>query len=166
MLSITGIKAEREAKLHIVGPSILEKPCKEYVACHGLSEKVRFWGSVSESMKFRMMKGADVVIVPSRYEPFGIVVLEGMAAGRPVIATRVGGIPEIFKQGINGILTYPSSSQIASAMKSFCGRRELIEEYGRNNQEAATLFDWKYIAQSYAKLYDSVTNNYAVPRIL
>lgn len=117
-------------------------------------------------MKFRIMKGADVVVVPSRYEPFGIVVLEGMAAGKPVIATRVGGIPEVIKHGINGILTYPSSAQIAAAMKFFCENKERIQEYGRNNQTAVMSFDWEYIAQSYVKLYDSVMNNYDVPRIL
>lgn len=160
-----GLKGEGEPKMHIVGSGALEKRCKEYVANYGLGKNVQFWGSLTESMKFRMIKGADVLVVPSRCEPFGIVVLEGMAAGKPVIATRVGGIPEIIKHGVNGILTYPSSPQIALALKSFCERRELIEDYGKNNQEAAMLFDWKYIAQSYAELYASVTNNYGSPGI-
>ena len=163
-LSTQGVRAH--PKLHIIGAGVLEKSCKEYVASHGLGENVTFWGSLNESLKFRMLKGADVLIVPSRYEPAGIVVLEGMAAGKPLIATRVGGIPEVIKDGINGILTYPSSTQIATAIKSFCDRRELIQEYGRNNQKAVVSFDWKYIAQSYVKLYDSVTNNYELPRIL
>jgi glycosyltransferase involved in cell wall biosynthesis len=164
ILSTHGIKAD--PKLHIIGSGVLEKNCREYVGRYGLGGSVRFWGSLPELMKFRMMKGADIIVVPSRYEPFGIVVLEGMAAGKPLIATRVGGIPEIIKQGINGILTYPSSNQIATAIKSLCERKELIEEYGRNNQKAVTLFDWKYVAQSYVKLYDSVISNYDVPRML
>lgn len=166
LLSTHGNKATRGAMLHIVGSGDLEKQCKGYVARYGLGEKVRFWGSLPESMKFGMLKGADVIVVPSRYEPFGIVALEGMAAGKPVIATNIGGIPEIIKNGINGILINSSSSLIAAAITSFCERKELIEEYGRNNQEAVKLFDWKPIAHSYVRLYDSVINNYNLPKVL
>ena len=166
LLSTLGNKATTGARLHVVGSGDLEKNCKEYIARYGLSEKVRFWGPLSESMKFGMLKGADVVVVPSRYEPFGIVALEGMAAGKPVIASNIGGLPEIVKNGINGILTDPSSSQIAAAMTSFCERKELIEEYGKNNKETVKLFDWKPIAHSYIRLYDSVINKYDLPTVL
>jgi len=108
------------------------------------------------------MKGADIVVVPSRYETLGIVVLEAMAAGKPVIASRVGGIPEVAKHGVNGILTYPSSNQVAMAVKTFCEGRQLIEEYGKNNQKAIASFDWKKIGKSYAQLYASVIDNHDV----
>jgi glycosyltransferase involved in cell wall biosynthesis len=157
MLSSRGIRAN--PMLHIVGTGIMEKNCKEYVARHRLSSKVSFWGPVSESSKFGMMKGADIVVVPSRYEPFGIVVLEAMAAGKPVIASCVGGIPEVFVQGVNGILTSPSSSKFAMALKYLCERKQLLEEYGRNNQRTVMSFDWKNIAQSYIKLYSMVANS-------
>jgi glycosyltransferase involved in cell wall biosynthesis len=166
MLLNNGIGAKTNPKLHIVGSGAMEKSCREYVTRNGLDMRVKFWGSLSESMKFRIMKGADVIVVPSRYENLPIVILEAMAAGKPVIATCVGGIPEVIVQGINGILVYPSSSQIAVALKSFCERKELIEEYGRNNQEAVKLFDWNLIAHSYVRLYNSVINNYDLPKVL
>jgi 1,4-alpha-glucan branching enzyme len=157
MLLSSGIKAN--PMLHVVGTGIMEKNCKEYVANHGLSSNVSFWGSVPESSKFGMMKAADILVVPSRYEPFGIVVLEAMAAGKPVIASCVGGIPEIFVQGVNGILTSPSSRKFATALKYLCERKQLLEEYGRNNQRTVIPFDWKNIAQSYVKLYSMVANS-------
>jgi glycosyltransferase involved in cell wall biosynthesis len=157
MLSSSGIKAN--PMLHVVGTGIMEKNCKEYVASHGLSSKVSFWGSVPESSKFGMMKGADIVVVPSRYENFCIVVLEAMAAGKPVIASCVGGIPEVLVQGVNGILTSPCSSNFAMALKYLCERKQLLEEYGRNNQRTVIPFDWKNIAQSYVKLYNMGTSS-------
>jgi glycosyltransferase involved in cell wall biosynthesis len=160
MLVSQGIKAN--PMLHILGSGIMEEHCKEYVSRHGLADKVHFWGYAGESVKFRMLKGADMVVIPSRYETSSVVLLEAMAAGKPVIATRVGGIPELLKHGVNGILTSPLSGEIAMAIKSLCERKQLVEEYGRNNQEAAKLFDWKNIAQSYVQLYASVLNDYSV----
>jgi glycosyltransferase involved in cell wall biosynthesis len=152
-------KIEASPILHVVGSGEMEKNCKEYVALHGLTEKVRFWGSVPESLKFRLIKGADIVVMPSRYEPFGIVLLEAIAAGKPVVATYAGGLPEIFEQGVNGILVSPSSSQIENALRHLCKRRRLLREYGENNLNVAASFDWRNIAESYVQLYKSVAGD-------
>lgn len=152
-----GIKAN--PKLHIVGSGILEKTCREYVARAHTSDKVCFWGSVPESLKFRIMKGSDIIVIPSRHENAPIILLEAMAAGKPVIASRVGGIQEVFQHGVNGILTDPSSDQIAIAIESLCKNERLVEEYERKNQEVARIFAWEKIAQSYATLYESIVSN-------
>lgn len=157
VLSSRGIRAN--PMLHIVGTGTMERTCKEYVTRHRLSSKVSFWGPVQESSKFGMMKGADIIVIPSRYENSCIVQLEAMAAGKPIIASCVGGIPEIFVQGVNGILTSPSGRKFATALKYLCERKQLLEEYGRNNQRTVIPFDWKNIAQSYVKLYNMVTSN-------
>lgn len=159
MRLLSSREIEANPKLHVVGSGEMEESCKKYIIRNGLSKKVDLWGSVPESLKFRLMKGADIIVVPSRYENAPIVLLEAIAAGKPVVATCVGGIPEMFEQGINGMLTSPSSYQIAMAIKHLCERRRLIEEYGANNQEVAKLFDWKNIAELYVKLYESVAKS-------
>jgi glycosyltransferase involved in cell wall biosynthesis len=156
MRLLSSHRIQASPKLHIVGSGEMEENCKEYVIRHGLKNKVHFWGALQESSKFRIMKGADVIVIPSRYENAPIVLLEAIAAGKPIIATSVGGIPEIFEQGAKGILTSPSSHQIARAIVYLCERTTLIEEYGENNQKVAALFDWKNVAESYVKLYESV----------
>lgn len=143
-------------KFHIVGSGDLEKSCREYVVDHNLAEKVYFWGAVAESLKIRLMKGADLVVMPSRFEPFGIVALEAMAAGKAIVATRVGGIPEILENGTNGILTNLSSFQIAKALKFLCENKSVAEIYGQNNERAVLTFDWNKVAESYVRLYQSV----------
>jgi len=147
---------EVKPKFHIVGSGDLEKSCREYVVDHNLVGKVCFWGSVAESLKIRMMKGADMVIMPSRFENASIVILEAMAAGKAIVATRVGGIPEILEHGTNGILTNPSSIQIAEAIKFLCENKPVAEMFGKNNERAVLPFSWNRIAESYIRLYQSV----------
>jgi len=66
--------------------------------------RVYVLGRVSHERKFALIKAVDIVVVPSLWENFPIVVLEAMSCGKPVIATKVGGIPEIIEDGYNGIL--------------------------------------------------------------
>ena len=149
-------RCDLNPRLHVVGSGPLEEWCRKYVSSHNLSEKVRFWGSVDELLKFRILKGADILVLPSRYENLPIVLLEGMAAGKAIVATRVGGVGEIFEHGVNGLLVTPSSIAVAEALRIMCENRSLIEEYGKNNERAALNFDWKKIAEFYVKLYRMV----------
>jgi phenylacetate-CoA ligase len=71
---------------------------------------VHLCGKVNHETKLSLMKGADMVVVPSLMENFPIVVLEAMACGKPVVATNVGGIPEIIENRCNGILIPPKNS--------------------------------------------------------
>jgi hypothetical protein len=71
-------------------------------------DRVTFAGFCPEPS--RAYERADVILVPSRLEPFGNVAVEGLAAGRPVIASRVGGLPEIVDHGVTGFLVPPDDS--------------------------------------------------------
>lgn len=154
ILSSFGLEAK--PKLHIVGSGDLEKSCREYVVDHNLVGKVCFWGSLDETLKTRMMKGADMVVLPSLFENASIAILEAMAAGKAVVATRVGGTPEILEHGTNGILTDPSSIQVAKAIRFLCENKPEREMYGKNNEMAVSPFSWNKIAESYVRLYNSV----------
>ena len=144
-------------KLHVVGSGIMDEECRRYVAKNGLNDQVCFWGSVTDSLVIRLMKGANFMVVPSRYDVGGpLVLIEAMAAGKAIIATSAGSIPEIFVHGCNGILTKPSSRDIALAIKSFCEGQQPISKFQKNNIESAKEFDWKVIAKLYPELYCSI----------
>jgi len=149
-------RVDFDPRLHVVGSGLLERWCRKFVSGHDLDGRVRFWGSVDELLKFRILKGADILVLPSRYENLPIVLLEGMAAGKAIVATRVGGVGEVFKHGVNGLLVAPSSMEVAEALRIMCENRDLVEEYGRNNERAALDFDWKKIAEFYVRLYQMV----------
>ncbi len=72
------------------------------VAEPGVSDRVHFTGEVSDVSS--LLQAADLLVLNSQQEPFGLVLVEAMACGTPVLATRVGGIPEIVKDGENGWL--------------------------------------------------------------
>ncbi len=81
-----------------------------------------------------LLDAADVCVVPSVWqEGFGLAVVEAMARGKPVVATRVGGIPEIIRDGVTGLLVPPGDeSALANAIGSLLENRETAAEMGRN----------------------------------
>jgi glycosyltransferase involved in cell wall biosynthesis len=82
------------------------------VTALGLRDRFRFLGFHREAPE--LVQAFDIVAVPSRVEPFGLASLEAMAAGRPVVASRVGGIPEVVRDGQDGLLV-PARDPVALA---------------------------------------------------
>ena len=127
--------------LRILGPTyrilIAGKGQDDYVA--QLKEKsrnlpVRFAGFVALPDFFEEI---DVLLVPSWEEPFGIVLLEAMASGIPVIATEAGGPLDILRSGVDGFLVPPRNAQaLADAVRALYGQRERITQAARRRVEA------------------------------
>ena len=85
-------------------------------------DRIHFTGWLSPQEVYRWYSAADVLVVPSRYEPFGMVVLEGMLHGLPVIAAEVGGPADILEHGRTGLLFPPRNvTALAAAL------RQLVE---------------------------------------
>ena len=80
----------------------------------GLSDRVTFLGRVDRDRLPELIWHSDVFVLPSRMEAFGVAVLEALAAGAPVVATDVGGIPEIVRDGVDGLLV-PADDPVALA---------------------------------------------------
>jgi glycosyltransferase involved in cell wall biosynthesis/GT2 family glycosyltransferase len=105
-----------------------------------LSRRVRFLGRVPEGVKNALLAHCDVFLAPSLYESFGIVFLEAMRLGKPVIGTRVGGVPEIVEHGVTGLLVAPQDpGALAEAMETLASdalARERMGAAGRSRFEA------------------------------
>jgi glycosyltransferase involved in cell wall biosynthesis len=118
-------------KLDIVG-SLTSEPkyayeTQRYVLVHGLSSAVRFHGPLEHELLIEKLKQAHVLVVPSSYEGFGIVYLEGMAFGLPAIGTTAGGASEIISDGIDGFLIEPEDSEVlASSLKLLNEKRDVL----------------------------------------
>ncbi len=92
---------------------------------------MRFLGLVNADTKLGLLRHADIVVVPSRYESFGLVAVEAMMFGKPVISTLAGGIPEVVADGETGLLVPPSDvAAMAVAMQRLCADSALRSQLG------------------------------------
>jgi len=99
----------------------------------GVAEKVRFAGALERHRLLAEMGQAAVCVAPSRSEAFGLVNIEAMAMGTPVVASRVGGIPEIVRDGVDGFLFEPGNDlELGDRLLEVLSDRELREQMGRN----------------------------------
>jgi glycosyltransferase involved in cell wall biosynthesis len=146
------------AHLHVVGDGSLTSYCEEFVARTNLTQRVHFWGSQPQSIVYRFIKGCDAFVLSSRYEGFAVVLLEAMAAEKPIVSTTVGGIPYFIKDGRNGLLVSPKTDELLSAMENLSSDPNLVKCITENNRIDAERFSWEKISQSYLHLYESLVN--------
>lgn len=107
--------------------------------------------------KLAWLEWADILVFPSHYEGMPMTLLEAMAAGLPVVATTVGGIPDIVKDGVNGLLVPPGRpAELARAIEKLCRDACLREEFGRRNARAAQDFRIDRYAAKLAEIYARV----------
>jgi len=123
-------------ELHIAGRGALERPLNELALDLGLSDAVRFLGHVAP-IQDEIARSA-VVVVPSLGEGFGMVALEAMERGRPVVASAVGGLSEIVADGETGLLVSPASVEdLARALLEIGGDLEKAARFGRAGRARA-----------------------------
>ena len=123
----------------------------------GVNHAVRFSGYLPEKDKIGLLKACEVVCVPSRNEPFGIVVLEAWAAGKPVIAIHGTGAGNIVWHDITGLKVYGYPNSIAWGIKNIFSDLEKARWIGNNGRLAAqNEFNWGKIAAETLKVYEEV----------
>jgi len=123
----------------------------------GVAHATRFLGYVPEDYKIKWFKSADMVVVPSRNEPFGIVVLEAWSAYKPVIATHGTGAGEIVWHDVTGLRVYQNPNSIAWGIKSLLADREKGKWLGKNGRNAVEkVFNWRVAAKNTLKVYEEV----------
>lgn len=120
-----------------------------------VSDRVVFAGFVNERLKWLLLKRCDVFVLPSRTEAFGISLIEAMACGKPVIATRNGPFPEIIKDGVTGVLIpCDSPSALAEAIVNLAIDAEKRKELGeRAAKDVIERFNIEKIAHQHLLLY-------------
>jgi D-inositol-3-phosphate glycosyltransferase len=128
---------------------------------------VTLLGGLDRAEVPRLLRSADVVVCPPWYEPFGIVPLEAMACGVPVVGTAVGGLLDTVVDGVTGLLVAPRRprelGRALSALLDDPARRELL---GRTAARwVRSRFTWAGVAQSTLQVYDGVLNQAGTRRV-
>jgi glycogen synthase len=129
--------------------------------CH-LEDAVQFTGFIPDSELLRLYRVVDVAVYPSLYEPFGIVALEAMAAGAPVVVSDAGGLKEVVRHEETGILTWAGNPEsLAWGILRVLQDPAAARRRAQNAQKAVQReFNWKRIAQQTQQVYRRVWNEY------
>lgn len=124
----------------------------------GLEGSIEFPGFCDRATTASLFAGCSAFVLPSRHEPFGIVNLEAMAAGKPIVATDVGGVREIIEAGVTGLLVPPEDpAALAAALVRVITTPALAGALGSCGATRSAAFDWSLIAAKYADLYRQVS---------
>lgn len=149
------IKKSIPSKLLLVGDGperhMAEELCREL----GIFEETRFLGKQQDMEDIYAI--ADLFLLPSEYESFGLAALEAMAAGTPVVATNAGGIPEIITHGQNGYLSEVGDvEQMSHQAISILGNQQTLKTFSEEARKQAERFDIHNIVPKYEELYQQV----------
>jgi glycosyltransferase involved in cell wall biosynthesis len=145
------------AKFVFVGDGEQKGSCEDLSRRMRVSHATRFLGYRSGLSLVNLFKSCDLLAVPSRNEPFGIVVLEAWSAGKPVVATNHGGPGEIVWHGVNGLKIHDHPESVAWGVGTMFKDFEEARRMGKNGRLAAeTAFTWDKIADQTLAIYRSV----------
>jgi len=145
-------RTDKEFFLRLAGKGSLREKLEQQAASLGLSDRISFLGRISRKEMLMEMQGANCFVLPSRYEAFGVVLIEAMATGLPVIATRSGG-PDFIVNTENGLLIEPeNANELTKAMQMMM---ENISSYSSGDVRKQTLlrFGDEAVMELYRQLF-------------
>lgn len=139
-------------RLRLVGEGSLRGRLRRLAERLGVSEKVELRG-FTERVEEEVAR-AEVVALPSLYEPFGMAAAEALAAGKPVVTARTGGLQEIVRDGVDGYLHRPGEPwELAERLQRILGDEGVRERMAEAAAEGAQRFTPERVAQIYRRLY-------------
>jgi len=156
-------QAVPNARLLVVGGGRRLEGYRRWVRAHGWNE-VHFIGHVSAEDLVRYYQTSDVFCAPSTgQESFGIVLLEAMAAGRAIVASRIPGYAEVLEDGAEGQLVEPKSPEaLAAALTRLLGDAELRRAMGDRGRLKASAYDWSRVAVRVLDFYEETIDAHMV----
>lgn len=165
-LSCKPLKGKQELGLIIIGGELDEDPqaesqemqkLREMVSQMKLQEKVAFWGAQRQDLLPYFYSAAKALVLPSRYESFGMVALEAMACGTPVIASKVGGLQYTVENGKTGFLIPEGDWQsMADRIKEVIENPSLAKRLIQAGLSKVKQFNWPTVTKKIISIYDSL----------
>jgi glycosyltransferase involved in cell wall biosynthesis len=152
------VKENSKVKLAIIGDGSEKARLIELTKKLGINKNVTFMGFVDFDDLPKYYSTCDIFVLHSLYELFGIVLVEAMACGKPVISTKVGAIPEIVDHGKTGFLVEPKNpKQLAEAILKLASDEKLRNKLGsEGRRKAREKYDWDIIVDKYLHEYEQI----------
>jgi D-inositol-3-phosphate glycosyltransferase len=124
----------------------------------GIEQRVAFVGAVDHDMLPLYYNAADLCVVPSHYESFGLVAVEAMASGVPVVASRVGGLAGTVKDGETGyLISWLCPEPFAERIELLLENEPLRRNLGESARAAVGRYRWENVAAAVLDVYNSLT---------
>lgn len=147
---------QENVKLTIGGDGEAEK-LQNIIADHNLNDIVEYVGWVNGQDKQELLSKANIMILPSYNEGLPISLLEAMSYSMPIISTKVGGIPQILKDGLNGKFVEPGNKeQIFQAIKFYVENKSYILEHGQNSYQLVRDFFPEKVISTLQDIYQNI----------
>ena len=150
-------KRHVDARLLVVGAGPKLREYRRYVGLRGIRD-VEFLGRVTDEEKARYFASADVFCAPATgQESFGIVLLEAMAAGVPIVASDIHGYKQVVQRGVQGLLVEPRKPRaLAAALYTLALDPELRDRMGEAGRARAPEFSWERVTEQVIDFYREV----------
>ncbi len=142
-------------RLDVVGDGELYSSLQSYIEEHSLTANIKLLGARNDVAN--ILQSFDVFVLPSLAEGIPLTILEAMATSLPVISTRVGGVPELIENDINGYLISPQDvNSLAIKIRHYIDRPELIKKHGNNGRlKVEESFSLQAMTDQYLKVYNA-----------
>ncbi len=161
--AVPRILEQVNAKFVIVGNGYMKEPLSNLINGMGLTHKVMFTGFVDDETLKNLQRCADVCVVSSLFEPFGIVALEAMAARSPVVVSDTGGLAEIIDHDVTGVKVHPENPDSLAWGITKVLLDEKHANWLTNNAHKKMLekYDWNKISRQTKDVYEAVLKEYS-----
>lgn len=145
-----------DAELTIIGKGAERETLEELCQDLDLEKHITFVGPVPNKEIKKFMINSKILVLPSRSEGFPVTILEAMACGLPIVATRVGGVPDIIDDGINGYLVEKNNPNDLAIGIMKCLKEENCRMIKENNLKKVDSFSWDTIAEQVDKNFSEL----------
>ena len=153
------IKHVPDTELVFAGKGVMREELERLSKNLGTENNVRFAGFVDNDLKGSYYKAADIFCLPSMMstECYPLTILEAMACGVPIVASKIGGIPDAVKAGENGLLVQARDSELlADAIIYLLENEDVRERMGKSGRERVKDYSWERIAEETEKVYEKM----------
>lgn len=152
------VNKRANVKFIIIGTGPERKKLEVLTRKLKMEDYIVFLGEVNNTELPEYYAMADIFVLHSLYESLGIVLLEAMASGKPIISTSVGAIPEVVEEGKTGILVPPENPKaLAKGILELVNNKKLRQKMGKEGRKRAEKkYDWDKIINEYCQIYESL----------
>src|SRR5215207_6367627 len=164
LVAAAGLLKDPRAQVLLVGDGPERLALEREAERLGVGGRLHFVGFLAHDRLPAVMSHADLLVLPSLYEELGTVLLEAIQVGLPIVASKTGGIPDVIKDGVNGLLVPPSEPEaLAHAINRLLADRKLARRLSEGAQARAKDYDWEVLAERVLRVYQDVTAGCLAP---